>query len=65
MASDKKSTSINELSIDPEQLWKAGDRLRGSIVAAEYKHVVLGLIFLKYIFDAFLTRRDQIATELK
>jgi type I restriction enzyme M protein len=35
------------------QLWAAADTLRGSMDAAEYKHVVLGLIFLKYISDAF------------
>ena len=34
-------------------LWSAADRLRGSMDAAEYKHAVLGLIFLKYISDAF------------
>ncbi len=35
------------------ELWQMADALRGSTDAAEYKHVVLGLIFLKYIFDAF------------
>ena len=34
-------------------LWQMADALRGSMDAAEYKHVVLGLIFLKYISDAF------------
>jgi type I restriction enzyme M protein len=34
-------------------LWKAADKLRNNMDAAEYKHVVLGLIFLKYISDAF------------
>jgi type I restriction enzyme M protein len=41
------------------------DKLRGSIDAAEYKHVVLGLIFLKYISDAFEARRQKLAAELK
>lgn len=36
-----------------KQLWKAADKLRKNIDAAEYKHVVLGLIFLKYISDTF------------
>ena len=36
-----------------KQLWKAADKLRKNIDAAEYKHVVMGLIFLKYISDAF------------
>ncbi|MDH5508109.1 MAG: type I restriction-modification system subunit M N-terminal domain-containing protein, partial [Anaerolineae bacterium] len=35
------------------QLWKAADKLRKNIDAAEYKHVVLGLIFLRYISDTF------------
>jgi type I restriction enzyme M protein len=36
------------------ELWRMADALRGSMDAAEYKHVVLGLIFLKYISDANL-----------
>lgn len=40
-----------------EKLWLAADTLRGSIDAGEYKHVVLGLLFLKYISDAFAERR--------
>ena len=36
-----------------DKLWKAADKLRNNMDAAEYKHVVLGLIFLKYISDAF------------
>ncbi|GEM_PF-1920959 len=38
-------------------LWATADKLRGTLDAAEYKHVVLGLIFLKYISDAFEERR--------
>lgn len=34
-----------------ETLWKAADKLRGSMDSGEYKHVVLGLIFMKYISD--------------
>jgi len=37
-------------------LWATADKLRGNLDAAEYKHVVLGLIFLKYISDAFAER---------
>lgn len=36
-----------------KQLWKTADKLRKNIDAAEYKHIILGLIFLKYISDAF------------
>ena len=45
------------------ELWKMADALRGSMDAAEYKHVVLGLIFLKYISDAFEERRSEIVAE--
>jgi type I restriction enzyme M protein len=41
-------------------LWAAADKLRSSMDAAEYKHIVLGLIFLKYISDAFDERRAQL-----
>ncbi len=43
-----------------EKLWASADKLRGSIDAAEYKHVVLGLLFLKYISDAFQARREEL-----
>jgi len=51
MANGKK----NDLKTEPieKQLWKTADKLRKNIDAAEYKHVVMGLIFLKYISDAF------------
>ncbi len=45
-------------------LWAAADKLRGHMDAAEYKHVVLGLIFLKYISDAFEERHTTLETEL-
>ncbi len=45
-------------------LWKAADKLRGSMDASEYKHVVLGLVFLKYIDDAFAERRGALVSEL-
>ena len=56
--------TASEFGFDPETLWQAADKLRGSIDAAEYKHVVLGLIFLKYISDAFETRRRILEVEL-
>lgn len=45
-------------------LWSAADKLRANMDAAEYKHVVLGLIFLKYISDAFAARHQQLEQEL-
>jgi type I restriction enzyme M protein len=44
-------------------LWAAADKLRGNVDAAEYKHVVLGLIFLKYISDAFEEQHTKLANE--
>ncbi len=48
----KKKVNNNNEPLE-KQLWKSADKLRKNIDAAEYKHVVLGLIFLKYISDAF------------
>ncbi|MBP6979033.1 MAG: class I SAM-dependent DNA methyltransferase [Bacteroidales bacterium] len=45
-----------------KQLWKAADKLRKNIDAAEYKHIVLGLIFLKYISDAFEDLHSKLTT---
>lgn len=46
-----------------EKLWKAADTLRGAMDAAEYKHVVLGLIFLKYVSDSYEERRQWLLRE--
>lgn len=46
-----------------ETLWKAADKLRGSMDSGEYKHVVLGLIFLKYISDKFETKYYELVEE--
>jgi len=55
------STGAN-LGFEPS-LWQAANALRGSMDAAEYKHVVLGLIFLKYISDAFEEHRKRLEQE--
>ena len=47
------------------QLWQMADALRGSMDAAEYKHVVLGLIFLKYISDAFEEQHARLVADRK
>lgn len=44
-------------------LWKAADKLRGSMDAAQYKEFVLGLVFLKYVSDAFAERRKELAAD--
>lgn len=46
-----------------KKLWAAADKLRGNMDASEYKHVVLGLIFLKYISDRFIDRFDLLVSE--
>lgn len=47
-----------------DTLWKAADKLRGSMDASQYKDVILGLVFLKYVSDAFDERREQLEQEL-
>jgi type I restriction enzyme M protein len=49
----KSTTEVSKQEPIEKQLWKSADKLRKNIDAAEYKHIVLGLIFLKYISDAF------------
>jgi type I restriction enzyme M protein len=61
MAKDKAPKSKQEEPIE-KQLWKAADKLRKNIDAAEYKHIVLGLIFLKYISDAFDELYEKLQT---
>ena len=46
-----------------QQLWQAADKLRNNMDAAEYKHVVLGLIFLKYISDAFMEKHKELVDD--
>ncbi len=41
-------------------LWATADKLRANMDAAEYKHLVLGLIFVKYISDTFQSRREEL-----
>ena len=58
MLTDSKTTTENlaeKAGNFENQLFKAADKLRNNIDAAEYKHVVLGLVFLKYISDSFET----------
>jgi type I restriction enzyme M protein len=66
-------TSVDKASVEMDsarplfgievQLWAAADALRGSMDAAEYKHVVLGLLFLKYISDAFEEQHTKLEAE--
>jgi type I restriction enzyme M protein len=59
-----KPKKNNGATLDFEsQLWAAADKLRGHMDASEYKHVVLGLIFLKYISDSFEEVHAQLVKE--
>ncbi len=51
--------SHQDLNFEKE-LWEAADKLRGNIDVSEYKNIVLGLLFLKYISDAFYKRREEL-----
>ena len=46
-------------------LWASADKLRANMDAAEYKHLVLGLIFVKYISDAFVARQAELKARLR
>lgn len=59
MAINKSSANIGF----EETLWKAADKLRGSMSSYDYKDVVLGLMFLKYISDKFETRYNELVEE--
>ena len=62
-ATDSGATDFNFADYE-RQLWGMADALRGSMDASEYKHVVLGLIFLKYISDAFEEVHAQLEQEV-
>jgi len=57
-----KNKNGANLGFEP-QMWQAADKLRGNMDAADYKNVVLGLIFLKYISDAFQEQYEKLKNE--
>ena len=65
MARPKKNTTASSTATVgfEQKLWAAADALRNNMDAAEYKHVVLGLIFLKYISDAFEAKHAELARQ--
>ncbi len=66
MARNRTQAQSNGATVGFEaQLWQAADALRGSMDAAEYKHVALGLLFLKYISDAFEEQRAKLEADRK
>lgn len=61
MARQKSKNSAN-LGFEA-QLFKAADKLRGNMEPSDYKHVALGLIYLKHISDSFETKRSQLLAD--
>ena len=61
----KKKTAKKKAKSFEETLWQSANKLRGSVEPAEYKHVVLSLIFLKFASDKFEERRKEIIDEGK
>ena len=64
MSSEKSVPGNHDLPFAKE-LWEACDGLRGSVESAEYKHLVLGLVFLKYISDSFERQRAKLDAETR
>jgi type I restriction enzyme M protein len=62
MAKAKKEKAEEQKPFE-QLLWHAADKLRKNIDAAEYKHYVLGLLFLKYVSDAFEELHDKIVNK--
>jgi len=59
-----KVQQATSLAAMEKTLWATADKLRANMDAAEYKHIVLGLIFLKYISDSFAGRREELTHKL-
>ena len=62
MASSDSQQFLADLD---KKLWTAADKLRSNLDAAVYKHAVLGLVFLKYVSDAFELRQQEVEAKLR
>ena len=60
----KKAAPKKQKSFE-QTLWDTADKLRGTVESSEYKHVVLSLIFLKFVSDKFEARRQELINEGK
>lgn len=60
MTNNEAQEFLNNLD---KKLWNAADKLRSTLDASQYKHAVLGIIFLKYVSDAFDIRREQLKAQ--
>jgi type I restriction enzyme M protein len=61
MTNTEEQDFLNSLE---KKLWIAADKLRSTLDASQYKHTVLGLVFLKYVSDAFDIRREELKAQL-
>ena len=61
----KKTSATKPSKSFEESLWDTATKLRGSVESSEYKHVVLSLIFLKFVSDKFEERRAELVAEGK
>ena len=59
----KKAKKVTSAQGFEESLWDSANKLRGSVESSEYKHIVLSLIFLKFISDKFERRREELIAE--
>ena len=64
VGSTKKAGKGGDLGFEAE-LFKAADKIRANMEPSDYKHVVLGLIFLKYISDVFQAKYDELVANQK
>lgn len=62
MVNDDEQQFLNNLD---KKLWTSADKLRSTLDASQYKHTVLGLIFLKYVSDSFDIRRQELTGQFK
>lgn len=65
MAKEKSTKSTKNQKSMEESLWESANKLRGSVESSEYKHIVLSLIFLKFVSDTFEERKAQLIKEGK
>ena len=56
----KNTKSIKQQKSFEQNLWGTADKLRGTVESSEYKHVVLSLIFLKFVSDKFEVQRQKL-----
>ena len=62
MTNTEEQQFLNDLE---KKLWNAADKLRSTLDAAQYKHTVLGLVFIKYVSDAFKIRQDELIQQFQ